>query len=80
MRAEMRNELTFLVGNVSSAGGDLEQAIDGLIGKWTEQGVITESQAGRYRTLAIAMVKSRDEATQTGQRWEALSELGRHWV
>lgn len=77
MRAEMRNELTFLVGNVSSAGGDLEQAIDGLIGKWTEQGVITESQAGRYRTLAIAMVKSRDEATQTGQRWEALSELGR---
>lgn len=77
MRAGMRNELTFLVGNVSSAGGDLEQAIDGLIGKWTEQGVITESQAARYRTLAIAMVTSRDEATQTGQRWDALSELGR---
>lgn len=68
MRAGMENELKLLVGNVMTSGGDLEQAVSGLIDKWIEQGVITRDNAESIVALASAMSQSQGTVSQTAQR------------
>lgn len=72
MRSGMHNEMKLLVGNAMASGGDLEQAIDGLISKWVEQGFITEESAQPYRVAATAMAQAGDQASETTRR---LAEL-----